>query len=88
MTVRLVLIALAQERDRTALRQVLEEAQRELLAVILDRPVAAIDRATLEQFLAIAPGKLAPRDLVGLKSTQELLARAEIGHPHLVASRW
>ena len=88
MTLRLVLIAMAQERDGAVLRQLLEEAQGKLLAMILDRPVSAIDRAALEQFLAIAPRELAPGDLVGLESTQELLARTEIWHPHMVASRW
>ena len=86
VTLWLVLFALTQERDGVALRQVLEETQGELLTVIFDRAVPAIDRTTLEQFLPIAPRKLAPGDLVGLESTQELLARTEIGHPHMVAS--
>ena len=81
----LVFGAMAQQRHSLVLRKMLQEAQSEFLAVILDSLVAAIDRAVLAQFLAISVAEFGPRDFSRQKFIPELLARPEIGHPNIVA---
>src|SRR5262245_49877959 len=58
----LVVGAMAHERDGPRSAQLLEQAERELLAVILDRAAARIDEAAHEQLAAIFAKELRPAD--------------------------
>ena len=84
MAILLVFGAMAQQRYSVVLRKVLQEAQSELLAVIFDSLVAAINRSALTQFLAVSVAELGPRDFPRQKFIPELLARSEICHPNIV----
>ena len=76
--------AMTQQRNRTLLRQFLEQAQGELLSVILDRAISLVHRPAFKKFLAIAASELAPADLVGQDRAQQLLAWTKIRHPDVV----
>src|SRR5437016_10448831 len=82
-----VLLAMAQQRHRPPAAELLDEAQRELLAVVLDRPVALIDAAAVGELLAVAAAELAPGDRARAGIVQQRFARPEIRHPHVVAAR-
>ena len=62
VALRLVLRTVAQEGDRCTLPEFLQQAEGELLAVVLDRPVPLVDRAALEQLLAVTPPEPGPVD--------------------------
>ncbi|MNC96638.1 hypothetical protein D3C83_140620 [compost metagenome] len=57
--------AVTQQSNRALLRQLLEQAQREFLAVVFDCAISLIHRFTFKKFLAIALAELAPTDFVG-----------------------
>ena len=79
--------AMTQQSDRVGLGQLLEQAQREFLAVILDRSIFPVNRPTFEEFLAITSTEPAPADLAGLYRPQQLLARTEVRHPDIISGR-
>src|SRR6059058_4358257 len=81
-----VLLAMAQQRHRPPAAELLAEAQRELLAVVLDRPVALI-AAALRELLAVAASELAPGDRARAGIVQQRFARREVRHPHVVPAR-
>jgi hypothetical protein len=58
VAVRLVFVAVAHQRDRAAFRQHLQQPQRELLAVVLDVAVLAVDAAALVQLLLVRAREL------------------------------
>lgn len=53
MTLRLILVAVAHQRHRTAARELLQQAQRRLLAMVLDGPAALIDRAIEKELRSV-----------------------------------
>jgi hypothetical protein len=67
---RLVLRTMTKQGDRPLLRERLQESQRKLLAVILDRAIPAIDRGRLQEFFAIATLEFAPTNPAGLNISQ------------------
>src|SRR5262245_1588321 len=81
------LVAMAKQRHVLSSAQLLEQAQREFLAVVLDAPIALIDAAALRELLAIAAAEFAPRDRARPEIVQQRLARREIRHPHIVPAR-
>lgn len=85
VTMRFTFGAMAEQRHRLILGKMLQEPESEFLAVIFDYLVAAIDRAALAQFLAIASIEYLPRDFASQKFIPEVLARPEIGHPNIVS---
>jgi (2Fe-2S) ferredoxin len=85
MAMLLILGAMAEQRYRLALRQMLKEAQGEFLAVILDSLIAEIDRPALAQFLTVTVAVFRPGDLSSQEFIPKLLARPEIRHPDMVA---
>jgi hypothetical protein len=76
---------MAEQRHRLISGKMLQEAQGEFLAVILDYLVAEIDRPALKQFFAISSAEFGPRDFPRQKIVPQLLARPEIGHPNIVS---
>ena len=87
MAVRLVFAAMAEHSDCLFLRQTLEQAQSELLPVVLDGWIARIHFIRLEQLGAIALAEPGPGHLALLKRAQQLLAWAEVRHPDVIAIR-
>src|SRR5262245_3331616 len=87
MAMLLGLVAMAKQCHLLSSAQLLEQAQREFLAVVLDAPVALVDAAALRELLAIAAAELAPRDRARPEIVQQRLARGEIRHPHVVSAR-
>ena len=85
VAVLLVFRAMAKQRHRLASRKMLQEAQSEFLAVILDSLVAAINRTILTQFPGISVAEFWPSNRPGQKFTPECLARPKICHPDIVA---
>ena len=85
MAMWLVFGAMAEQRHGLILRQVLEEAQGEFLAVILDSLITAIDQSVFPQFLTVAITEFGPGNFPRQKLVPELLARAEISHPNIEA---
>src|SRR5712672_3430993 len=87
MAMRLVLGAMAHERDGAGTRQRLQQPQREFLAVVPDCAVARIDAAAFQKLLLVATRELAPAHALPEDIAQQGLARPEIGHPDIVAVR-
>src|SRR5262245_27560968 len=87
VTLLLVFGAVTHERNVPFAGKLLDEAQRELLAVVLDRPALTVDRAVEKQFPPVGPSECGPRDLSGQKVPQQTLARSQARNPHVVARR-
>src|SRR5882672_6213688 len=81
----LVLGAVAQKRHVLALREPLDQAQRELLAMILDGTAPLVDRAVEKKLGPVLLRERLPRDRAFLQRPKGPLARAEAGHPDVVA---
>ena len=64
--------------------QFLQKAQGEFLPMILDGPIAAIDTASFEQFLAITPSKFGPAHAAVLELPQQDFARTKVSHPDII----
>ena len=60
MTTLRVLIAVAHQCHRTFPAELLEKSESELLTVILDGAIPAIDQATFKQFLAVPADEFSP----------------------------
>jgi hypothetical protein len=60
---KLLFTAVAYQRHWSSSSQFVQETKRELLAVIPDRPIPAIDRPAFEQLVAIPLAERRPRDL-------------------------
>ena len=84
VTVQLILVAMAHHGYRAPRGEFLEQAQRELLAVILDRRVAGVNRPTLEKLFPVFSAELTPPDFSALGVPQKFFARPEIGHPDVI----
>lgn len=78
MAAGLVLRAVAHERHRFTLRQLLEQAKREFLSVVLDRAVASVLRTALKQLLLGATPELRPSEFAGQIAAKQCFAGAEI----------
>src|SRR5262245_2923217 len=78
---------MAEQRNVAGSTERLQKPQREFLPVVLDGAVARIDAAALGEFRAVAAAELGPGDVSGLEFPEQAFARAEIGHPHVVAAR-
>ena len=88
MAAALIFRAVAQERDSTLSRELLDQAERELLTMILDGGAPRVNRAVHEQFAPVLTEKPGPRDAAGLDVPQETFAWSQRRHPHVVAARW
>src|SRR5262245_11282260 len=86
VTVLLIFGAVAHQGDVILAREVLDQSQRELLAVVLDRPAARVDRAVHEQLSEVLARELRPRLPSREHGSEELLARRERRHPDVVAA--
>jgi len=84
----LIFVAVAHQGHRAVRGEFLKQAQRELLAVIFDRPVFGVNRSTLEKLFPVFPAELAPPDFSALCVLQKCFTRAEIGHPDVIARCW
>src|SRR5919201_2401052 len=87
VALRLIFRAVAHQRHAAAAREPLDEAQRELLSVVLDRAAPRVHRAVHEQLATILAEELRPRDAARLTVPKETLARTERRHPHVVPVR-
>ena len=88
VTTVLVLCAVAQQRDVTVARELLEKTQGELLSVILDAPTTGIDRAVHEHLRPVVGSEPGPGDSAGLTGSEKSLARSQRWHPHVVTIDW
>src|SRR4051794_8106225 len=79
----LVFGAMAKQGYGLLLRQVLEQTQGELLAVIFDPLVARVHPAWLEQFLLIAPAVFRPRYSATEDGIAQRFARPQVRHPNV-----
>jgi hypothetical protein len=82
---RFVFGAMAEQRYRLILGEILQETQGEFLAVILDYLVAEIDRPALAQFPAISSAEFRPRDFPRQQVVPQLLARPKVCHPNIIS---
>jgi hypothetical protein len=71
----------AKKRDPTTLSQHLDQTERELLTVVLDRGASRINRTVHEQFTTILTQELRPRDP---RIPQQTLTRSKRWHPRVV----
>jgi hypothetical protein len=53
MALRLILVAVAEERHSPSSGQSFDQAERELLAMVLNRSAALVDRAIQEKLLSV-----------------------------------
>jgi len=86
VAVRFIFRAMAEERDRSAPREVLQQSQSKFLPVILDVAVSGVDPAPFVQFAHIATAILGPADFPGENSVPQFFARSEVSHPDVVTS--
>jgi hypothetical protein len=84
MAVRLVLGAVAEQGNGPSFGEFLQEAQGKLLAMVFDRMIAAVNRATFEQFVAVPPAEIGPGDFSGQHGAKQRFGGAEISHPDMV----
>jgi hypothetical protein len=85
MTVLLIFGAVAHQCDIAMTPQRLKQPQGELLSVILDSLVGAIEpRAAIEEFPAVTPAKFSPSNPVESEKLQQPFARTEIRHPRVI----
>ena len=75
MTLPLVFRAMAHERNAATSRELLDEPEREFLAVILDRTAPRINWTVHEKFAPVLSYKLGPCDTGGLNASQNSFAR-------------
>jgi hypothetical protein len=80
----LVFGAVAEDRSGAVLREALEEAEGEFLAVILDGVVRGVGTAAVEKLGAVTARELRPSQLSGQEGAEEHLTRSEIWHPDIV----
>ena len=85
VAMRFIFRAVTQESHRSLTGQVLEQAERELLPVVLDLLVAVIDSAVFAQLPQVEPAEFRPRDFSGENGLPQLFTRPEICHPDIVA---
>jgi hypothetical protein len=64
VTLLLILGAVAHQRHLASSRELLHQAQRKLLAMVLNGSAALVDRAIKEKLPSILPRELRPRDFV------------------------
>jgi hypothetical protein len=83
MAMRLVFSAMAEQGHRLILGEMLQEAQGEFLAVILDSLISPIERAAFAHFLAVSIAEFGPGDCACKKFAPELLTRTQICHPNI-----
>src|ERR1700693_5174792 len=88
MTLLLIFCAMAHQGHRASTSELLYQAQREFLSVVLDGSAASVYRAVKEQFLLVLLRKLRPGDFPILEGREKALTRTEIGHPNVIARRW
>jgi hypothetical protein len=67
VALRLVFGAVAHQGDPIPARKPLDQTERELLTVILDRAAPRINGSVHEQFPSIFPKESGPRDAAGLR---------------------
>jgi hypothetical protein len=85
MTMLLLFRAMTKERDCLLPRQMLEEAQRKLLAVVLDSFVASIHTAGFHELREVAAAVFFPRNFSAKNRVAKLLAWTQVCHPHIEA---
>jgi len=83
----LVLGTVAKKGHVSPLSEPLDQAQGELLAMILDGLAPLVDRAVEKKLGPVLPGELRPGDRASLHAPKDPFARAEAGHPDIVARR-
>ena len=71
MTLFLILIAVAHQRDVALRSQSLDQTERELLSMVLDAPTACVDRPVHQDFESVLAGEYRPAQLPGLTSAKE-----------------
>lgn len=86
MALKLIFGAMTHHRHWSSGGQLVQQAKRELLAVILDRLIPLVDRSAFEQLVAIPFAEPRPSDFPGLNTAQQLFARTEIRHPDVIKS--
>jgi hypothetical protein len=84
----LIFGTVAKQRHATPSRESLDQTQCELLAAVLDRSAALVDRPVKEKLLSILPRELRPGDFAILDGGQKALARTQVGHPYVVPRCW
>ena len=85
MTVRLIVGTVTHQSDITTTSELLDQPQRELLAVILDSLVGLIERiTTTAELTTILPRKACPSDLALLKGREQPMTWTKVGHPHVI----
>ena len=82
-----VLVAVTHQRDVAFARHGFDQPQRGFLAVVLDRPIAQVDRAVEKQLFLEVARERSPGDFAGLNRLEQLLARPERGRPDVVEIR-
>src|SRR5688572_6900937 len=87
VAVLLALGAVAHERHVAPARQLPDEPQRELLAVVLDRPALPVDRSVEKQFLPVASPERRPGNFSAKEFSQQAFAWPEARNPHIVTRR-
>ena len=85
MAMHFVFCTVTEESDRPALREMLQQPQSKLLAVILNALVSFVDRTRLAQLFQVTTAIFRPSDLSGKNRVAQLFARPEIRHPDIVS---
>src|SRR4051794_20804675 len=77
--------AVTKESDCPFRGEVLEEAEGELLAMVLDVAIPLVDAAAFAQLLEVTPAILGPANCSGEEGIAQRFARAQVSHPDVVA---
>lgn len=80
----LIFLTVAHQCNGTSSSKSLKQAQGELLPMVLDEAVAAIDAATFLQLRSIAPCILSPSDLSLVPVGEQYSAHPNVGHPYVI----
>jgi len=86
MTAQFALGALAEQRHVLPPRQFLDQAQREFLAMVLDRLIPGVKILGKEKLLLVSADIFLPANLAGLPLSQQGLARTQAGHPDVITT--
>jgi hypothetical protein len=85
VAVKLILVAVTEQRHRPAFAKRLEKPQGELLAVVFDCRISLIDGSALAQLVAITAAEYGPSNFARLEFFEQGFAPTEIRHPNSVA---
>ena len=87
MALWLLFPAMAHQRDVPCRGEPFDQAERELLPMVLDGPAASIHGPVHEQLSAVLQKESRPADPTSLPTSQKSLARTKRGHPDIVSAR-